>query len=80
MGVLDFSDDGFREPGECVITVDGNEITDLYPFLTEVRVECTRTRWSQASLRFETGRDEYGKWAVQDEEILVPWKPVDQED
>ena len=76
MGLLDLFDEKFREPADAVVRVDGEEITDLYPSLVEISVECTRNRWCQATLRFESVRDESGRWRVQDEEILVPWKPI----
>jgi phage protein D len=67
-----------REPAECVIEVgaDGREITDLYPFLTEITVEVSRTEAATATLTFETRRDEHGAWTVQDQEVLLPWEPI----
>ncbi len=76
MGLLDVFSAPRREPAECIITVDGEEIAALYPYLTEVTVECSRAQSSEATLRFETRRDEHGNWSVQDEELLVPWKRV----
>jgi phage protein D len=76
MGLLDLSSESLREPAECIITIDGEEIVDLYPFLVEVTVESSRTRASEAVLRFESRRDEQGEWSVQDQELLVPWKRV----
>jgi hypothetical protein len=66
----------FRVPVECCIRVRGREITELYPFLTEVRVECSRQQASVASLVFETRRDEHGRFAVQDAEVFTPWEPL----
>lgn len=65
-----------RDPAECVIQVSGVAIDDLYPLLREVKVECSRDEASAATLVFETRRDERGKWAVQDREVLVPWAPI----
>lgn len=65
-----------RAPAECVITVGGAEIVDLYPFLLEVTVEAGRTEATTASLTFETRRNELGKWTVQDAEVLVPWARI----
>jgi phage protein D len=76
MGLLDSLSEAFREPALYVITVDGEEIDDLYPMLSEVSVECSRTCWCEGTLRFESRRDERGTWLVQDEESLVPWKPI----
>lgn len=65
-----------REPADCVIEVGGRAIEDLYPLLREVKVECSRSEASAATLVFETRRDEQGRWAVQDREVLVPWAPI----
>lgn len=65
-----------REPAECVIQVGGTAIDDLYPFLREVKVECSRAEASAATLVFETRRDEQGRWMVQDREVLVPWASI----
>ncbi len=67
-----------REPAECVIEVAGAEIAELYPYLSEVSVECYRElrREPKATLTFDTRRDEHGRWSVQDAGILAPWKPI----
>ena len=74
--LLDLFSEKERAPAECVITVDGTEIAELYPFLLEVAVEASRTEAATASLSFETRRDELGKWTVQDAEVLVPWARI----
>jgi len=74
--LLDLFSEKERAPAECVITVDGTEIADLYPFLLEVAVETRRAEAATASLTFETRRDELGKWTVQDAEVLVPWARI----
>src|SRR4030095_1545478 len=76
MSLLDFLFAKHREPAECIITIDGQEITDLYPFLVEVRVECSRRQASTGTLRFETRRDEKGLWIVQDTAPFRPWQPI----
>lgn len=65
-----------REPAECVITVAGREISELYPFLTEVSVDCGRDRAATARMRFESRRDEHGRWSVQDAGIFLPWATI----
>jgi hypothetical protein len=67
-----------RAPAECVIKVGASrtEITDLYPFLTEVVVEAGRTEAATATLRFETRREEEGHWTVQDSGYFAPWEPI----
>jgi len=74
--LLDLFSEKERAPAECVITVDGMEIADLYPFLLEVAVETSRAEAATASLTFETRRDELGKWTVQDAGVLVPWARI----
>lgn len=76
--MLSLFSEGYREPAECIIKVGASaqEITDLYPFLTEVRVETSRTEASVATLNFETRRDENGQWSVQDAGILKDWEPI----
>src|SRR5262245_54570110 len=67
-----------REAAECAIKVGrgGAEITDLYPFLVEARVECSRREAWVATLRFESRRDERGRWDVQDARVFKPWEPI----
>jgi hypothetical protein len=67
-----------REPAECVIRTGSaeTEISDLYPFLTEVTVDASRAEPAVATLTFETRRDEQGKWFVQDDGRLAPWEPI----
>jgi phage protein D len=65
-----------REPVECVVTVDGTEITDFYRFLKEVRVEMSRRAAAMATLVFDTVRKESGVWNVQDEGPFLPWKRI----
>ncbi len=74
--LLDLFSQRDRDPAECVITVDGAEIEELYPFLLEVRVECSRTEAATATLSFETRRNELGSWTVQDAGILEPWARI----
>lgn len=74
--LLDLFSGRDREPAECVITVDGVEITELYPVLIEVTVECSRTEAATATLTFETRRNELGTWSVQDAGILEPWARI----
>jgi hypothetical protein len=67
-----------REPGECVIRVGSgaSEIADLYPFLAEVSVDASRGEPTVATLKFESRRDEQGKWLIEDDGRLTPWEPV----
>jgi phage protein D len=65
-----------RAPAECVVTIDGAEVGHLYPWLTEVRVECRRSEAWTGTLRLTTRRDEHGVWSVQDDPAIRPWKPI----
>lgn len=75
---LDLLSGAQREPAGCVIKVGVAklEIAELYPYLTEVKVECSRTDAWTATIHFETRRDEKGMWAVQDLGLLKPWEPI----
>jgi phage protein D len=68
--------EAFREPAECAVEIDGAEISDLYPYLTEVRVEIGRGKPGVATLTFESVRTEDGDWLVQDDERVAAWKPI----
>lgn len=74
--LLDFLSEKERAPAECVISVDGTEIGDLYPFLLGVTVDTGRTEAATATLSFETRRNELGQWSVQDAGVLVPWARI----
>lgn len=76
--VLDLFAGKRREPAECVIKVGAGltEITALYPFLMEVKVETDRHQPATATLVFESRRDERGKWIVQDAGLFKPWEPI----
>ena len=75
--LLDFLSAKERAPAECLVKVNGQEISALYPFLLEITVQCGRAEAATASLTFETRRDELGRWTVQDAELLTPWAPVE---
>jgi phage protein D len=78
MGLFDFlSPDAAYEPVECLIKVDGEEISDLYPFLVEVNVNMVRNQPTICQLKFDSMRDETGNWNVQDKELLLPWKELE---
>ncbi len=74
--LLDMLSSKKREPVECIITVMGQEIADFYPFVSEVAVAVSRTAAATASLRFETRRDEHGRWSVQDAGVFVNWATI----
>jgi hypothetical protein len=76
--LLDLFSGAQRDPAGCVVKVGVAqfEITDLYPFLTGVSIECSRTDAWSATLTFESRRDEQGKWVVQDSGLLNPWEPI----
>jgi hypothetical protein len=70
-----------REPAECLVMIDDLEITDLYPFLTEIRADISRTDASVATLSFESRREVADEWVVQDYEmrgsaLLKPWRKI----
>jgi phage protein D len=63
-----------RQPVECLISVDGNEIAALYPLLREVRVDTSRGAAATCTLVFDTLRKEDGTWLVQDSGTFEPWR------
>lgn len=68
------SSQDFRQPAQCRITVDGEEILDLSPYLVEATVETGRKESSVCTLVFDTMRLEDETWQVQDAGIFLPWK------
>ena len=74
--LLDLFSDKKRQPAECVIELDNREIDDMYPTLVEVVVEADRSKWTTATLIFETRRLEDGLWTVHDDDRFKPWVPV----
>jgi len=65
-----------RKPVECVIKVDGTEITELYPYLREVQVSTSRRAAATATLSFDAVRLEDGRWSVQDAGVFEAWKRI----
>ena len=68
----------FRQPVECIVSVDDEPITDLYPYLKEVSVAMRRDKGTVGTFIFETLRDNSCSWIVQDaggeEPLLTPWR------
>ncbi len=65
---------GIREPVECIVKVDGREVTEFYPALREARVESGRRGAAVCTLTFESVRLENGRWTVQDAGVFLPWR------
>jgi phage protein D len=53
--------------------VGENEITDLYPYLADVKVETSRAAAAVCVLTFDTICLDDGTWLVQDAGIFEPW-------
>lgn len=66
----------FREPGECRVRIDGQEITEVYPYLKEVRVEMSRQAATVCTLVIDSIREDTGAWTIQDSGLFIPWKPI----
>jgi hypothetical protein len=79
MGLLDvvLNTDLMRAPAQCIIRVDGAEITDFYAYLKELRVDMSRRAATVATLVFDTMRDENGQWLIQDAGLFRPWKEIE---
>ena len=67
------TDQEFRRPATYKITVSGNEISDLYPYLVDVKVEMCRKASSVCTLTFDTIRLNDCTWLVQNAGIFEPW-------
>ena len=65
-----------REPAECRIEVDDREISSMYPWLMQIRVDTARNRPAEFTLTLDSIRDETGQWSVQDAGIFSPWKKI----
>jgi hypothetical protein len=63
----------FRKPASYKITVSGDEISDLYLDLVDVKVEISRTAPSVCTMTFDTIRLDESTWKVQDAGIFEPW-------
>ena len=63
----------FRQPATYKIAVMREEITDLSPYLVDVKVETSRSAPSVCILTFDTIRLDDCKWLVQDAGIFEPW-------
>ncbi len=66
----------YVQPAECIIKVAGAPITGLYPYVTEVTVDATRDRFTEATIRFFSPVDETGYWLVADDPRLETWADV----
>jgi phage protein D len=76
MALLDLLSEQKRQPAECVIELDGDEIDEMYAALVEVVVDADRSRATTATLVFEARRLEDGTWTVQDDDHFKPWVPI----
>lgn len=65
-----------RQPVECIVRVNGREISDLYAQLSGVRVNMSRSSASACELVLDTIRREDGEWIVQDSGYFIPWKTI----
>jgi phage protein D len=66
----------YVQPAECIIKVAGQPITDLYPFVTEVSVDASRSRFTEGTITFFSPVDETGYWLVADDPRLVTWADI----
>lgn len=66
-----------RAPAECVVKIDGAEISTFYRFLREVQVQMSRSAPATGTMIFDTVRGENGSWSVQDVNMFRPWKQIE---
>lgn len=76
MALIDLLSSQKRQPAECVIELDGQEIEDIYPAVISVEVVATRDQFTTAELILESRRLEDGSWLVQDDRRFKPWVTV----
>jgi hypothetical protein len=76
MSLAGLFEESAREPAECVVAIEGEEIAELYPQLEEVVVESSRGQADVCTLRFASVRDEQGSWEVQDHPAMRPWSKI----
>ena len=74
--VFSLFDQGYVQPAECIIKVAGHPIADLYPFVTDVSVDTTRERSSEATITFYSPVDEAGVWLAADDPRLDTWADI----
>ena len=65
-----------RAPVECIVKIDGEEISELYRYLTIVEVRMSRKAAATCTLKLDTFRDEQGEWLVPDQNKIEPWQTV----
>lgn len=70
------NDAPLRQPVECRLFIDDEELAAFYPWLREVQVSLERGAAGVGTLSFDTFRDETGEWWLQDSELLRPWRRV----
>lgn len=76
MMLLNILDDLIRDPASCIVRIEGNEISDLYPNMVEIGSVLDRQDSAQATLIFETIRLEDGSWNVHDDDRIRPWASI----
>jgi hypothetical protein len=74
--VLGLFNQPYVYPAECIIKVNQIPLIDLYPLVTEVTVEATRDRFSEATITFSSPVDQTGRWQVADDPRLETWADI----
>jgi len=79
MGLLEglLNSDMQREPAECIIIVDGQEISQFYGYVKELTVNMSRKAPTTCTIVFDTMRDEYGHWLIQDSNTFRQWMEIE---
>jgi len=79
MALLDnlFNSDTQREPAECIILVDGKEISQFYAYAKELTLSMSRKAPTTCTIVFDTMRDEFGKWFIQDSNAFRQWMEIE---
>lgn len=67
------SSQDFRQPATYKITVNSEEIIELYDYLVDVKVELSRSAPAVCLLTFNTIRLADNTWNIQDAGVFQPW-------
>ncbi len=79
MALLDhlLNSDMQREPAECIILVGGKDISQFYAYAKELTVSMSRKAPTTCTIVFDTMRDEFGQWFIQDSGVFRQWMEIE---
>ncbi|MEM7426157.1 MAG: hypothetical protein AAF441_08675 [Pseudomonadota bacterium] len=66
----------YVQPAEAIVKIGGEEASDLYPFISEIKVNASRHKFAEATITLESPADENGYWSVADDDRLQSWTDI----